>query len=559
MNAQYLSLMEKTLSAYTDEHILQYFNKVKSEGLSEHGFPRLTANIGILISYGRRLDLLPVFVEMMEFCCKSIPNKKAANDFSVREIVCCIMELEKNNAITSEYIKKWKGYLKTIDPQKTYTVYAKKPTDPVKNWALFSAVSEFFRQKLGLCDSSQFIDVQIESQLKWLDENGMYMDGEGDIHHPIVYDLVARGLFALLLHAGYRGVHYETIDAILKKAGLLSLKMQSVNGELAFGGRSNQCLHNEAWLSAILEYEATRYEREGNYVLAKKFKSRAMLALSTIEFWLNKTPISHIKNRFEKNSFFGCEIYAYFDKYMITASSFLYVASLFCNDNILPEEREEKPLVWTTTEHFHKTFAKTKEYFLEFDTNADMHYDASGLGRIHKKGAESTICLSVPFPSSQHPNYFIGKDRIQPAFSICPAIKKPDGWILASDSSVKYGLRMAQTDDNCARVGFDCAFDSETVGFDCSVSNDCVILQAKGHGEIGIALPVFDFDGETRTQISAQDNKVYVKYGGWICEYEANSICSMGTEVANRNGIYKCYMATGNKNVTVKIRIYPQK
>jgi hypothetical protein len=325
--------------------------------------------------------------------------------------------------------------------------------------------------------------------------------------------------------------------------------MQSVNGELAFGGRSNQCLHNEAWLSAILEYEATRYEREGNHPLAKKFKSRANLALSTIEFWLDKTPISHIKNRFEKDSFFGCEVYAYFDKYMITAASFLYVASLFCNDNILPQEFDEKPIIWSTSKYFHKTFVKTKEYFLEFDTNADTHYDASGLGRIHKRGAVSTICLSVPFPSSKHPNYFIGKDRVQPAFSICPAIKKPGGWVLGADNSTKYDLRMQSVEDDCAKIGFDCAFDSETVKFDCFVNNDCVTLQTIGNGEVGITLPAFDFDGETHTQILEQDNKVTVKYSGCICEYEADAICSMNTEVANRNGIYKCYMATGNKSV----------
>ena len=49
-----IDLMEKALSAYTDEHIQRYFNDVKENGLTEHGFPRLTANIGILIAHGRR-------------------------------------------------------------------------------------------------------------------------------------------------------------------------------------------------------------------------------------------------------------------------------------------------------------------------------------------------------------------------------------------------------------------------------------------------------------------------------------------------------------------------
>ena len=89
MKNKYLDLMERTLSAYTTEHILRYFDDVKRDGLTEHGFPRLTANIGILIANGRRCDLLPIFLQMMDFCCHAIPTVKAANDFSVREIVSC--------------------------------------------------------------------------------------------------------------------------------------------------------------------------------------------------------------------------------------------------------------------------------------------------------------------------------------------------------------------------------------------------------------------------------------------------------------------------------------
>ena len=57
MKEKYIALMEKVLSAYSDEHIQRYLNDVKENGLTEHGFPRLTANIGILIAHGRRKDL----------------------------------------------------------------------------------------------------------------------------------------------------------------------------------------------------------------------------------------------------------------------------------------------------------------------------------------------------------------------------------------------------------------------------------------------------------------------------------------------------------------------
>ncbi len=92
----YLDIIEKSLSAYTDERIRDYIAEVKRDGLTEHGFPRLGVNIGILMAYGRRTELLDTFIEIMDICCDEMPKKKAANDFSIREVCCCLMLLEKS-------------------------------------------------------------------------------------------------------------------------------------------------------------------------------------------------------------------------------------------------------------------------------------------------------------------------------------------------------------------------------------------------------------------------------------------------------------------------------
>ena len=44
MKERYISLMEQALSAYPDAHIQRYFDDVKRDGLTEHGFPCLAAN-----------------------------------------------------------------------------------------------------------------------------------------------------------------------------------------------------------------------------------------------------------------------------------------------------------------------------------------------------------------------------------------------------------------------------------------------------------------------------------------------------------------------------------
>ena len=550
MKNKYIDIMEKVLSAYNYEHIESYFNKVKKETLSEHGFPRLTANIGILIAHKRRLDLLPIFLEMMEYCCKTIPTVLAANDFSVREIVCCLNEIEKSEDIDKSHVLRFKEYLKTIDPYKCYNVYAKTPEDTVYNWAIFTALSEFFRQKAGLCDSREFIDIQIESQFKRFDENGMYMDNaESEINHPFVYDLVSRGLLTLLLSAGYRGKHYERLDAILKKAGLLTLKMQSVSGEIPFGGRSNQFLHNEAWLASICEYEAKRYKNEGDLVLAGKFKAAAKKALSVIETWLKEKPISHIKNRFPIESKFGCEDYAYFDKYMITAASFLYTSYLNCDTSIEEGEFDISPDSFLTSYRFHKLFLKAHGYFLEFDLNADPHYDAKGLGRIHKMNAPSQICISVP--CSGHPIYNINIENPAP-LSICPGIINNGDCIFATGNESKWEV-INYTNESAVIKTEICG---KSIFTKYEITPDFVEITAESDSELLFLLPALYFDGKNYADISTKGNVITVDYQGHKCIYETDAEYRENeTLSANRNGYYKSFTLKGEKQIKIKITL----
>lgn len=546
----YISLMEKALSAYTDEHIKSYFERVKKEGLSEHGFPRLTANLGILIARGIRRDLLPLFIEMMSFCCENIPKVLAANNFSVREIISAIWELEKTDVVSKEKIDFWKNNLSTIDPYTCYNYSAKSEDEKIHtNWLLFSAVSEFFRQKAGLCQTDEFIDIQIATQLHYFDEMGMYKDNPNSPYHqPMVYDLVSRGLLALLLFNGYKGKFYKKIDGILKKAGLFTLYMQSISGELAFGGRSNQFIHNEAWLATIFEFEARRYKVE-NPRLAGIFKFAAEKAIKNAEAWLNKTPIRHIKNRFPIETKFGCEDYAYFDKYMITAASFFYTAEMMKDDSVTPVCEDLSPFVKSTKEDFHKIFACAGDYFVEFDLNGDPDYDASGLGRVHKKNAPSPICLSLPCPKKPH--YVI--NTMEDA-SLTVGILKEESPVFATD------CLFIEENTQCGKD--DCLIDLSTVLCDkkiyssYKVSNEGVNVTVLGEN-VCFMLPAFYFDGETYTEISVTENSLCVSYQKFICKYTTDGkIVDFQKLASNRNGNYKIFYATAKENLNVKIEIY---
>lgn len=554
MKERYIYLMERTLEAYSYEHIERYFNEVREGGLKEHGFPRLTADIGILIARGRKRELLSIFLEMMDFCCENIPKVKAANDFSVKEIIFCIMELEGKKIVSDEKIVVWKNALRTIVPETCYTQYAKTPNDKIFNWALFTAVSEYMRSYIGLCDSSEFVDIQIPTQLHWLDENSMYRDDEEN--PPMVYDLVPRGLFAVLLHFGYNGKYRSELDSCLRKAGLLTLKMQSVTGEVPFGGRSSQFPHNEAHLAIVLEYEANRYAKEGNTALAGQFKAAAKKALDNIEHWLSKEPIRHIKNRFPTETKYGCENYAYFDKYMITTASFLYVAQLICDDNIEAAEVDETvPYTATTSDDFHKVFLNAGGYFLEFETFANMHYDASGLGRVHRIGAPSCVCISAPCTAA--PSYTVDVDGAV-NLSLAPGHRDGEKYIFATSPSSKYLLTELSSDKKGAKATFDVTLKSgDTVHSAYRVSEGGVEISLSGEGEIAHMLPAFAFDGENRTEISFDKKTLEVTYEGWTCRYTTDGeIVDAKKMACSRHGHYRAFYAKGRDSLSIHIEIF---
>ena len=196
--SRYINLMEKILSAYSNEHIESYYNKVKSDGLKEHGYPRLTANIGILLAHNKRLDLKELFVKMMDLCCQEIPKVKGAgNEFSIREIGMLILELEKKETFPQEQIENWKNHLKKVTIENCYNIYAFEETSKVNNWAAFAMTSEWMRYVLKVAPIDyNFIDKQAASQWQYVEENGMYRDP----HEPMLYDFVTRGLFAMLFH-----------------------------------------------------------------------------------------------------------------------------------------------------------------------------------------------------------------------------------------------------------------------------------------------------------------------------------------------------------------------
>ena len=548
MKKRYLDAMERALEAYSTEHIDGYFASVKETGLTEHGFPRLTANIGTMLSFGRKGELESRFIEMMDFCCAHVSKDRAANDFSVQEMIVCIDSLDESGVITKEKLNEWRTLLKK---RVIYNEVAKSADQLAYNWVLFSCVSEFLRMKRGLCPPDMdFIDMQIATQVVHLDENGMYRDAA--IHPPMVYDNVPRTLFSILLFYGYDGKYRDLIDDDLRRTGLLSLKMQSVTGEIPYGGRSNQFYHNEAHLASIAEFEARRYAREGNTALATQFKRAASDALASIERGLSLEPISHVKNRFPLECGYGCEDYAYFDKYMITVASFLNWARIFCDESIEVAQSPSVPSdAFELSADFHKLFLRSGDYFIEFDTNADPHYDASGIGRVYRRGTPGEICLSCP--GTHAPSFKIDREDACD-FAISPGVR--DGEELVFKTGGEYRVVAKNSCDGSAYATLSCEAAGREITLDINVSLEGVHLEANGDGETAIMLPALRFNGEEESVITVRDNTLEIAYRGYICRYvTSGEIVDLGKTGCNRNGHYSLFAAVGKGCVSVDISI----
>ncbi len=551
MRELYLDIMEKSLSAYTEERIREYIAEVRRDGLTEHGFPRLGANIGILMAHGRRQELKDTFIEIIDLCMEGfahpINKSKGGNNFAVREVCCAIMELEKTDVIDREQLEAWKEKLNTLDISTTYTHIVSEEVKHPNNWAYFGVLSEQARGLLCGIPTDAFLEHQLPSQLLRLDENEMYRDHSlSGPHQPLVYDLVTRNLIGLSLFMGYGGKYAERIEKMMDDSDELTLKMQSVTVELAFGGRSNQCIHNEMMQANYYELRATLLKRKGDLDKAGIFKAAAKKAAEACMQWLEEKPMSHVKNHFDPDLQLGCEGYAYFNKYMITVASNAYLAYLVADDSIKPTASlsDLGSYIAETGEDFHKVFMNAGGYFLEFDTNADICYDAGGLGRVHKKNCDTRVCLSVPFPAGKT-NYKLETPNKHP-LSIC-CYKNTENGILCSaqEGALHTLISKTQSYEQCSAV-FDCVLNQEKMVTEkYTVSSNGVDMEFCGAD--GMLIPAFLFDGANETEITASNGQITVKYNGSFCKYIFEGEPQDYGVFFNRNGRYRVYKIETDK------------
>ena len=535
----YIDIMQKSVEAYSDSALVAYIEKVEKEGIKEHGFARLTANIGILLSQGRITEKRETFVRMMDICANQMPvalknnnGKSVGNDFSVKEISCCLYELERNNTFSPDQMRNWKESIRSMRAEDIYTVQPTLPSDKAYNWCVYGSASECARLMTGLGGDRLYADRYLDDQLRYFDGNGMYKDPD----QPIVYDIVTRLQFMAALDFGYDGPVRERIEEELLKSALPTLWMQTVTGEIPYGGRSNQFLHNDTFYAAVFEYYATWMKQRGDMEMASRFKAAAIRTKKSLEYWLAQEPIRHIKNHYPQDSGYGCEVYAYFNKYMVTTGSWAYLAWRFADDSIVPAKDMEPANTFVSSDDFHIVVMNAGGYTVQFDTNTNGSYDSNGIGKIQKAGAPPVIAMASPCPSISNPNYKLdivnpGPLALSPLWNKYVVESSGPGYLKLSDGAGSQWI--------------------------CNLSKRGLKMKVCQKGDINISVPAFSFDGEKSTEIVCDGKSLEIRYEGKCCRYTTDGkFVDSGLTYANRNGHFRRYDVVGSDVVKLTCRIF---
>ena len=83
-------------------------------------------------------------------------------------------------------------------------------------------------------------------------------------------------------------------------------------------------------------------------------------------------------------------------------------------------------------------------------------------------------------------------------------------------------------------------------------------MELEGAGDLALALPVLQDDGERQATLRQQERTATVEFNGWQCRWITDgTLVDTGTVVANRNGHYRRLEARGQGHLNVRIVLEP--
>jgi len=513
--------------------------------------PRFVGALAGLILQGHCLDLAENGCRALTVAAEDLfaaeENSLAGAEFYTKELVLGYLALaDKTDQPT---VDRWARLLGTFDPEKNYdAVLSKRPADELHNFCTFGLAGEALKARYGLAQNSEFIERHLVTQLSRFNSSGQYRDPDC----PMTYDAVARMNLSLVLHSGYEGADASLLDEMLRKGALTMLPCLSSTGEAPYGGRSNQQNFNEATVALICEYESNRYHRLGDGEMAGRFKRTARLATQSVQRWLELEPVRFTKNEFLPELQHGRQkTYGYYAAYsLLIASQFGFAGWLADSGIAETTTAGVGGQVTRLEEEFHKIFATCGGYHLEIDTCADLHYDATGLGRLHKRGVPSETALSTPIVSS--PEYLVSVPTAPRQVAIGPGWWRAGKveWLSDMSSEIE-SVEFQRLEESDERVSFRVVTHLNTLvrtvqeTYRLSRSGLEVTCEVGGSPDnVLFQVPLLVTDGNHRAEITSGDRFFKVIYQGHTYRVRCKNTGNVETRredfsAPNRNGVYE--------------------
>lgn len=390
----------------------------------QYSTPAFALSAAMLVREAKRDDLLDPSVRAFSFSLTALLNKTTANqhaDFYIPMLVHAYRILKTR--VPADVSLKWDEQMKAIVPE---VVYRDKTAGA--NWNVVNVSGEALRRKSGLVATTQtaaqqdYLDRSLEKHRERFTALGMFADP----NVPLAYDAFPRlWLEDMIADGAYDGPQRNAVEDFLLAGGLSSLLLMSPSGEWPSGGRSAQHQWNEAQNAVIAEINAVKWKQAGRSDLAGAFKRSARMGLKSMFRWQRASGEMHIvKNFADPSTRHGFEGYGFHSQYNLLPMGMLCIAFERADESIdeRPMPSEYASYVFDVRDTFTKVVAAAGGYYVLVETNADHHYDGTGLQRIHRRGIElSPMSDSVP------------ARRGEPALT--PGVRWKDGndWISLAD------------------------------------------------------------------------------------------------------------------------------
>ena len=333
----------------------------------------------------RDMSLVPAAVRAMQAACADLADGKAADghaDFYTVLLMHADQELAGVAGLAASTA--WRRDLARVVPEK---IYRRQPSEKsTNNWNLVAAAGEWMRTKAGFGSSLPWIESSLERQLELFTPWGMYRDP----NDPMAYDHFAR-LWALdLLDEGYDGRHAAVLGALVERGAWTSLLMQSPCGEVPCGGRSAHHQWNEAGQSVTFESMKYRCAGRNDLFRAGAFARAAHQSARSIARWTRPSgELWVVKNRMDPRLRHGYESYSFHSQYNLLTAAMLAIAlrrESRLSMSELPCAADNGGFAFAIQPAFHKVFANAGGTYVEIDTGADLHYNPTGILRVHRPG-----------------------------------------------------------------------------------------------------------------------------------------------------------------------------